>query len=163
MAQGDTIPGEIRILREDTEGNRNVVFGPRSQSEVDDNADLSPEEQIYLNTGISDRVTAPNGAKKYTVPDADFQAGEKLIIQHKASSLSEASDSDFDGWFIDTLTRDMNRGRIYPQTLTAGDNEITGDPSTSTSDYVDVFEETVPDRQEYRLAGSLIATVVENA
>lgn len=165
MAAGDTITGSVRVVKEDTEGNRNVVFGDVSQAAVDGkNGSLSPSEKLYINTMHSRRVKAPLQAKEYSAPGAQFLPGEKIIVQHISSSLEEASDSDAtDAFGIDVLKQDRNTGRIYPQTLSEADNEVTSNPSTSTSEYVDIFEETVPDRQEFRLAGEFTAGAYENA
>lgn len=165
MAAGDTIAGSIRVVREDTEGNRNVVLGPVSQSSVDGkNGGLGVEEKLYVNTMRSDRVQAPLQAKEIAADAARFFPGESFFVQHLSASLEEASDSDAaDAFEIHTLKQDKNTGRVFPTVLTEADNEITGNPATSTSEWVDIYQETVPDRQEFRLVGEFLAGAYENA
>lgn len=165
MGAGDTIGGTIRVIKEDTEGNRNVVFGPVATDAVDaKNGNLSPDEKIYVNTMLSDLVAAPLQAKEYRADGAQFFPGEKLIVQHQSSTLEEAADADAaNAYAIDILKRDRNTDRVYPSTLTEANQEISANPTTSTTSFVDVYQETTSDRQEIRLAGSFEAGAYENA
>lgn len=164
MASGDTIGGSIRVLLEDTQGNRNVVIGDLSQSQVDGvNESRSPDEEIYFNTGLSGHVTAPGGAQKRTARNAVFEPGEKVVIQHESNDdNSRDIDRDGDYFDIDIIRRDMNRDNSYTGKLTASHQELTGTVAESDDGYVDIYETTVPDRMEIYIAGVLNATAVEN-
>lgn len=164
MATNDTIPGKIRLVRVDTEGNKEVVAGPFGSSELDDvNQTFNPEDYLYLNTILSGRKSAPGNARELAAPDAQYESGEELHVEFVANAtVSNDVDHDFDAFTIEVLRRDKNRGRIYPDTLTVADQELSSDPTESTSDYVTIFKETVPDRQEYRVVGRVAAAAIEN-
>jgi len=164
MASGDTIAGQVRVVLEDTQGNRNVVVGAQKQSSVDYfNNDVSPDEQLYINTTLANSVTAPAGAQKRTAPAARFQSGEKLIVQHKSNQDNGRShDHDADGFEIEGAEQDLNRGNVFTRTLSAADQELSGTTAESASTFVDIFQFTVPDRTEYVIAGSFEAVGVEN-
>jgi len=165
MASGETIDGAVRVVREDTEGNTVRVFGPIDQERVDyANQQLSADNKLYLNTSLSDRKGKPTNAESQTVPDAQFLAGETLKVQHSAdSSVSNDIEAGASGAYeIDTLVRDMNRNNVFPETLRAPDNEISGTVSESTSQFVTFYQFTVPDRQEYSLTGRFGAAALEN-
>jgi hypothetical protein len=163
MGSGDTIDGQIRVVLEDTQGNRTIVVGSLPQDKVDYTNDTkSPDERQYINTGRSSRVTAPDGAQKRDAPNAVFEAGERLIIQHKSSSDSGRSiDHDFDSFGLEGVSFDLNRNNGFTETLTVADQELTSDISESDEQFVDIYQFTVPDRQRYFLAGQLEAVGIE--
>lgn len=164
MATGDTIPGKVRFVRVDTEGNRNIVAGPYSTSELDDeNQALNPEDYIYLNTSQSSRKSAPLQAREESAPGAQFMSGERVELEFKANA-TVANDVDYDADTIglDILRMDKNRGRIYPDQLTVADQELSADVTESATEWNTVFKETVPDRTEYRLVGKQAYAPIEN-
>jgi len=164
MGAGDTIAGKVRVVREDAEGNVSRVIGPFPTDRVDyTNNDISSAEKLYVNVGNSARVGAPANAETKGAPDARWYAGEVIRVQHQSSNLQEAVDRNFDGTNIEILEQDKNRGSISPETLTVDDQELSSNPTSSTSDWVTFFESTVPDRTEWRIAGSFEAIAAENA
>lgn len=164
MATGDTIPGKVRISREDTEGARLPVAGPFQQDRVDYfNNDVQPDEKLYINTMHSDRVAKPAGAEAVSAQQASFAAGEVLYVEFQANStVANDIDHDADSFAIDVLTLDRNRDKIFPDTLSVADQELSADPTESATSYVDMFQYTVPDRQEVRVVGAFESVAVEN-
>lgn len=163
MGAGDTISGVVTVRREDTQGNKEIVAPEMSSDRVDHNVSKDAEEKLYLNTRRSDRVTRPAGAEDRDAPDAIFAAGEVLYVSHKSASLEEAIDHDADSFDFQVLVLDRNRGRIYPKPVTVADQELSADPDSDTGGYVDFFQVTVPDRQEWRLVGSFEVAAEEAA
>lgn len=164
MASGDTIDGQIRIVLEDTQGNRNIVLGTIPANKLDlVNQTLDPNERLYVNTSLTGRTSAPAGAQTRTAQNAVFEPGEKLIVQHQSASASGRShDLDFDATALEGVTVDLNRGNDFSETLTVSDSSLTGTVSESASNFVDIFEFTVPDRQRFLLAGQQEAAGIEN-
>lgn len=164
MSSGDTVAGNVKVVREDSEGNVNRILGPFDQGRVDyDNNDLSADNKLYVNVSQTDRRSKPTNAESVTNPDAVFFAGEVLKVQHKADS-SPSNKIDYDrasAFEIDVLEVDQNRGSVAPATLRATDNELSANVSASTSSYVTFFEFTVPDRTQLNMAGRFGAAAVE--
>jgi hypothetical protein len=163
MATGETITGKVRLIREDTEGNRSVVAGPYSTSVTDyDNQNFGPSEFLYVNTPLSNRMDAPLDSRETVAGDAVFKSGEKYIVQHKSNADNSRSiDYDYDGFALDIMKKDLNRGTISPDELTVADQELSNNPSESASGFVTIFRETVPDRREYRHVGRFGVTPAE--
>jgi len=163
MGSGDTINGAVRVLRIDTEGNRVNIFNSFEQDRVDYlNNSVSAEEKLFLNTSLSDRYSKPAGAEARTNASAVYNPGEELVIAHKADSSGVSIDVDESGAYaINVVQEDLNRNRFFTPTLRTPDNEIGSDPSVSTSEFVEFFKFTVPDRQRLRLAGSFQAVATE--
>lgn len=166
MGTGDGMPGNVRVVREDTEGNIVRVFGPEANQRLDTkNENTTAEEKLYLNTSISSSKGKPAGAEEQVVPNAIWESGEVLKIQHKANSSFGSSKIDYDqedAFEIGAVSVDLNRGNKFPEKLTSADTELSADVDESTSDYVTFFKYTVPDRQRLYLAGVLGAAAVEN-
>jgi len=164
MATGDTIGGSVRVVLEDTQGNRNVVLGSLPQDKVDYfNNDVNQDAKQYVNTMRSNKVTAPAGAQKRSAPDAVFEAGEKIIIQHQSSNDSGRDiDHTTDSYNLEGVTEDLNRGNSFGETLTQSNQQLTGTSSESATGFVDIFSHTIPDRQRFFLAGEYEAVAVEN-
>lgn len=165
MGTGDTIAGNVRIVREDAEGNTVRVFGPESQNRLDSvNENTSASEKLYANTQRSSRKGKPGDAENVEIPDAIWESGEKLFVQHKADSdVANNIDSGKAGAFeIGVVEQDLNRNNFFPGTLRSTDNEISNDAQEETDQWVSFFEFTVPDRERLYLAGRLMATAVEN-
>jgi hypothetical protein len=164
MAAGDTIPGQIRVRRNKTDGGQPRVLGPYSQNQVDyHNTDVSPEEKIYVNTWVQMR-TAPSGAQKVKSDRVLFNPGETLLVEHQAASLEEAIDHDDpDLATIEVVITDLNTGEQFPRTLDVNDQELSSNPTSSKSGWVPIFEFTVPDRQEMLIAGQFGIIAPENA
>lgn len=160
MAVGDTITGNIRYVREETSGNRRVIFGPISSAELDHKAD--PQYSIYVNP--SPRAPMPTG---HGVPkiagDAVLWQNEVLEVQHLSSSLEEAIDYDADEIYISIVEIDLQRGTKTPKTLTAADTELSTDPTSSTSSWVTFFKATVPSGKKWIIAGIQNVAAVEVA
>lgn len=163
MAAGDTIGGEIRIVLEDTQGNRNVVMGSLPQSKVDyTNQDTSPDERQYINTARTSKVTAPSGAQRRSAPDAYFEAGERMIIQHKSSNdQSRNIDHTADAFDIEGVFVDKNRNNSYSGSLSQSDQELTGTTSENDEGFEDIYQYTVPDRTRFNVAGAFEAVAIE--
>lgn len=164
MATGDTIGGAVQVVREDTQGNRTIVMGSVPQDKVDYfNNSVSAEEKLYVNTGRSDRVGKPAGAESHDAPDAVFESGEKLIVQHQASStVTNDIDLDADSFTISGVSVDKNRGNAFTQTLTQADQELSGTAAEDDTGWVDMYEFTVGDRRRFHMAGEFEAVAVES-
>jgi hypothetical protein len=164
MASGDTIPGQVRLVLEDAQGNRNIVLGAIPQNRVDYfNNDTQPDERLYINATEADSVTAPAGSQKKKARDAVFEAGEKLIVQHKSNSDNGRSiDHDAGGQEIEGVEFDLNRQNAFTRTLTVSDQELSGTTAESASEFVDMYRFTVPDRTRFFVAGSFESVAVEN-
>lgn len=164
MASGDTISGSVRIVLEDTQGNRNVVLGSLPQGKLDyTNQTVSPDEKTYVNTGRSARVTAPAGAQTRNAPDAVFESGERLIIQHKSNADNNLDiDLTFDAFDIEGVSKDLNRDNAFIEVLAQAQQELSGTVAQDDSEFVDIYQYTVPDRTRFFLAGSLEAIAIEN-
>lgn len=164
MATGDTHPGQVRIVLEDTQGNQNVVFGSVPQSQLDyTNNSVSPDEKTYVNTRRSSQVAAPGGAKTRSAPNAVFESGEKLLVQHQASSTTANDiDHDFDSFTLEGITVDLNRDNSFIDVKTVADQELTADPTETTDGWTTFYETTVGDRERFLLAGEQEAVAIEN-
>jgi hypothetical protein len=162
MASGDTIPGSIRVQRVDTEGNNVNIFNSFDQSRVDGTKTTDASDLLYLNTKYSDRYSKPSGAESRSNADAEFAAGEELLILHRSAGSTASIDVDEASAFtVNVVQEDLNRGRFFTPTLTAPDNEVTSNPSADPDEFVQVYKFTVPDRQRLLLAGSFEATATE--
>jgi len=164
MGTGDTISGSVRILLVDTQGNRNVVFGSLPQDKLDDtNNDLNPDQKVYVNTGRSGRVTAPAGAQTRSAPDAVFEAGEQIVIQHQASAtVTNDIDLTADSFDIETVSKDLNRDNAFINVLGQNDQELSGSVAEDDAEFVDMYQYTVPDRTRVFIAGAIAAAAIEN-
>jgi hypothetical protein len=164
MATDDTISGQVRYVLEDTQGNRNIVFGSVPQAQLDyTNRSPNADEKTYVNTRRSSKVAAPAGAKTRSAPNAVVEAGEKLIVQHKASaSVTNDINLDRDSFSLEGVTVDLNRDNSFIDVLDQSDQELSGSVGESTSEFVDMYQYTVPDRQRFLLAGEQEAAATEN-
>jgi len=159
MAAGDTISGQIRVIRETTLGNKIVVAGNFGHTEVDHKAD--PQNALYINPNPKSRI--PLGARSVKSSIGMFHAGEKIIVQHKSASLAEAIDYDADEFFVGMIEKDLNTGNLRERQLTVVDTGLTANPTSSTSLWVDIFNYTIPDRRLLALAGQFNVAAVEVA
>lgn len=164
MASTDTISGSVRVILEDTQGNRTIVHGDTPQNQVDyTNQTVAPDERYYLNTARSSMVNKPAGARSHNAPGMVFESGEKLIVQHKASAtVTNDINLDADAFTISGVSVDKNRGNSYNNTLTQSDQELTGTVGESDTEWVDFFEYTVPDRRRFLVAGEFEAVAIES-
>ena len=164
MATGDTIAGSVQVVLEDTQGNQNIVFGAIPQAQVDyTNNTVSPDEKTYVNTRRSSKIAAPAGAKRRSAPNAVFESGEKLLIQHKASAtVANDIDHDFDGFLIEGVTVDLNRDNPFIDPKTVADQELTADPSENADEFETFYETTIGDRERFLMAGEIEAVAAEN-
>jgi hypothetical protein len=164
MASGDTIPGRVRVILLDNQGNRNRVFGPLPQSKVDYfNQEFSPDEKQYVNTNKSSFVTAPAGSQKRSAPNAVFMSGERLIVQHTSSNDSNRDiNLDVDAFEIEGVEVDLTRGKAAPTTIGQASQELSGSVAEDDSDWVDIYRYTVPDQTRFNMAGLFEAVGVEN-
>lgn len=163
MATGDTIKGSIQVVLEDRQGNQNVVFGSVPQAQVDyTNEDPNPDEKTYINTRRSSKIAAPAGAKTRSAPNAVFEAGEKILIQHKASaSVTGDIDHDADAFLLEGVTVDLNRNNSFVDPKTVADQRLEADVTESTDGYVTFYEAKVDDRERFLLAGEFEAVAIE--
>lgn len=169
MAAGDTIPGRLRVVNKSEHGSP-VVFGPVSSSLADRKA--NPEKALFINKSnakvlslIQPHLDSPGMS---TQGEGLFRSGEVLRVEHQASSLEEAADHDADEFFIGIIDVDHNYDvgdprRARPNELTVAQQELAADPTTDTDAWVGLFEETVPDRHTYMLAGPFMVAAVETA
>lgn len=164
MATGDTISGSVRVVLRDTQGNENVVFGSIPQSQTDyENQSLSPDEKTYVNTRRSGKVAAPSGAKTRSAPNAVFESGEQLLVQHQASAtVTNDVDHDADTFSLEGVTVDLNRGNSFIDVKDVSDQELSSDPAESADEFVTIYQTTVGDRERFLLAGEQEFTAVEN-
>lgn len=159
MAAGDTIAGQIRVVKARTLGDEVVVAGPFAQSRVDHKAD--PQYQLFINVP---REAVPIGGTIAYAPSATFEAGEVMHVQHKATTLAEAMSShDADEIFVDLIEEDLNTGQKKPRQLSVADNEVSADVTSSTTSFVSIFTDTVPDRRRWYLAGAFNVAGTEAA
>lgn len=163
MATGDTIAGVVEVYRVHRSGAEIPVAGEFRQDAVDyHNNSVSPEEKLYINTSKTQYRTKPMGAQEEVAPGAQFFSGEVLRVKHQADSLEEAADyDDADAFGIQVVEQDKNRGTTKGVTLTVQDQELSSNPTSSSSDLVTIFEATVPDDTEWRLAGEFQAIATE--
>ena len=159
MAAGDTIAGQVRVVKETAQGHRDIVCGPYGSAEVDHKAD--PENALYINPNPKSRL--PIGASSDVAKRAVFKAGEILDVQHLASALAEAANYDADEIFIKCIVEDLNNADPRPRQLTAQDTTLAADPTTSTTVWTSFFKYTVPDRTVLYLAGAFKVACVETA
>lgn len=166
MAAGDTMSGQIQTVAEFVSGDRPVVMGELASGDVD-TFDDSNEEKLYVNTASSRMRSKPSGARSIQAPRLagdGLGPGEKFEVQHKSDDLEEAIDVDAGGAFsIDVVILDLNRGRPKTRTLTAVDNALSANPTSSKSEFVTFFEFEVPSEQRLVVAGSFEIAAVENA
>lgn len=164
MAAGATISGQLRMVRLDAQGNRVKVAGNFSSGEIDHKDDSS--KALYLNTNqgkVGQLIDKPLNSPAKAFPDAVFYAGETLIIEHLSASLEEAIDYDADEIFIDIVDKDTNRNMSITRTLTVADTELTANPNSSKSAWVETYKVTVPDRHMWLVAGQFNVAATEAA
>ena len=159
MAVGDTIAGQIRIVRVKTLGSRPLVAGPYASFECDHKAD--PENALYINPNPKSRL--PIGAKDAKAPKAVFESGEVMEVQHLSSSLEEAGVYNADEFYVSGIEVDLNTNEKRTRTLTAVDTGLAANPTTSTTVWTVIFKYTVPDRRRFILAGSFMVAITEAA
>jgi len=157
MAAGDTIAGQVRILKTVRLGHSKVVVGPLRSVECDAvtaaNVILNPER---------DRVYAA-GERIVQAPLAVFIEGEILEIQFSAGALAEAATFDSDTFVIDCIEEDMNTGDLRTRTLNVADQELVADFTTIVGTFVTGFQYTVPTRTKITLSGVFQAEAEEAA
>jgi len=161
MAAGDTINGQIRLEKEKPSGSRLIPFGPVSANLVDQRNDV--KNQLYVNPPKAFNSPPPGAGNRAMAPGLVFQPGEVIRVQHKSANLEEAADYDADEFELSVVELDLNTGERVPRTLTVADTEISANPTTSTSEFVDIYQATVPDRRRWYIAGSLNVAAVEVA
>ena len=155
MAIGDTIAGVIRIVKEEGGGHRPLVLGATPTSYVD------KDETYFTHINPDPELSIARGDHKKVCKGAVFESGEIMDIQHKSSSDEVAGDHDADEFFIEVIEVDLNHPkRPVPRTLTVQDNELTADPTTSTTEWVSIFKFTVPDRRRIALAGMFKVAII---
>lgn len=161
MAAGDTIPGVVAVEKEDASGDRTFELGPYSHSLLDNSGDVA--NQMYVNAAKAFNTPPPQAGNRVRAAGLVFHPGEVIRARHKSASLSEAIDYDADEIEISIVDQDLNTGKLSPQTLTVSDTELSANPTSSTTDFVTFFEETVPDMHRYFVAGPVNLAAVENA
>lgn len=156
MATGDTVPGKIRIMKKTVGGSLvPVVRG------IDyDLADKDTTGTLYINPSRN-RNLSENEEAKYT--NVEFHEDEKILIQHLSRSLAEAVQYDADEFDIGIIVEDLNTGDVYADSLNTQDQALGSDPTTSTSDYVTIFEYTISGRKEVGLHSKFRAAAIETS
>ena len=161
MAAGDTISGQIRVVKETGIGHQNVVGGAWPSAQLDHLTDI--ENGIYVNPPKKN-FQLPQGMMPKRAPKAIFSSGEKMHLQHKSASLAEAATVTLSEVQIDTMEQDLNNPKdVVDKTLTIQDTDLSGDVTSSVSAWVTFFTYTVPDRTKMALSGSFNATLLEKA
>lgn len=159
MAAGATISGQLRVAKVNQLGDTLVVAGPLASVELDQD---TFNQKVFINAEPG--VDLPfGGANARQAPEAVWQPGEQILVQHKSAALAEAVDHDADEFLISIMERDLNTGIAQGRTLTVADQELTADPTSSTSAWVTVFKFTVPDRLRVMLRGHQKVAAVEAA
>ncbi len=168
MAAGDTIPGQMRIIRSSEHGEE-IMLAATSTTQLDRKD--APEKALFLNKRnakvlelIQPHLDSPGLTPRVT----KIHAGEVLKLQHLSSALEEAADYDADEFFISVIEVDHNYNvgdsrRARVRELNVADTELTANPTTSTSTWTTVFQDTVPNRKSWHLGGPLMVAAVEVA
>lgn len=163
MATGDTIPGAVKLFREENDGSLVPLTGDIPVSRIDSyNNSRTPEEEFYINASLTDFISIPGGASEQVIADAQYLVGETIVVKLKASS-NPANDLDVDAESItiETVREEKARGRKQPDTLGGSDNEVSTNPDTPVGEYTEYFRFTVPDETEIRIAGEFAPVPVE--
>lgn len=163
MGTGDTISGQVRVVRETTQEARIPVLKDVRQDRVDYfNNDVDTDNELFINAEHP-LVGAPANAETRRAPGAEFMSGETLVVQHKAnSSVTNDIDHTSDSFAIGVVERDTNTGEERRRDLTQADQELTGSTDEDTSNWVDMYQFTIPDETRMALGGSFEAVAVEN-
>ena len=149
MAAGDTVAGQIRVVRETVVGERDIVLGPYGSAQVDHKADQ--ENSMYVNPKKGDRL--PVGAWSVKSKKAIFEAGETIDVQHLSSTDEVAVLYTADEIFIGCGQEDLNRKIPRPRMLTVADTTLEANATTSTTVWISIYKYTVPDRQRFIFTG----------
>lgn len=157
MAAGDTIAGQVRILKTVRLGHSKVVLGPLRSVECD----VATAANIIVNP-VKGRVYAA-GEKLLYAPLAVFNEGEILEIQFSAAALAELATFDSDTFVIDVIEEDLNTKDLRMRTLNVADQELVADFTTIIGVYVTGFLYTVPTRTRITLSGLFQAEAEETA
>lgn len=157
MASGDTIDGDVYVVRRDVSDNEMKVVGRlNSTADLDTVSSDTPQGKVFVNTNLSDLVNRPNGARPISAPNATFESGEEILIKvdfNEGTANALDVDGDQGALNLGYIEQDLNRGITNTQTFTLADNEITSDPSVSAGDTVTWFRDTVGDSRKVYLAG----------
>lgn len=157
MAVGDTIAGQVRVLKTVRLGHSKVVLGPLRSVECDQ----ATAANIIVNP-VKGRVYAA-GEKLVAAPKAVFNPGETLEIQFNAAALAEAATFDSDTFVIDVIEEDLNTGEPRMRTLSVADQELVADFTTIAGTFVTGFLYTVPARTKITMSGLFQAEAEETA
>jgi len=157
MAAGDTIAGQVRILKTVRLGHSKVVVGPLRSVECD----AATAANVIVNPEKS-RVYAA-GERVVMAPNAEFNEGEILEIQFSAAALAEAATYDSDTFVIDVIEEDLNTGDLRMRTLNVADQELVADFTTIVGVFVSGFQYTVPTRTKITMSGVFQAKAEETA
>jgi len=157
MAVGDTIAGQVRILKQFRLGHSKVVLGPLRSVECD----AATAANIIVNPEKG-RVYAA-GERIVQAPMAVFNAGEILLIQFNAAALAEAAQFDADAFVIDVIEEDLNTRDLRMRTLNVADQELIADFTTIVGVFITGFQYTVPARTKITLSGVFQAEAEETA
>jgi len=160
MAVGDTIAGQVRVIKVFRLGKVDPVLGPLRSVECD----AATAANIIVNP-VKGRVYA-SGEKLLQAPKAVFQAGEILEIQFNAAALAEAAQFDADVFVIDVIEEDLNSkgsDALRMRTLNVADQELIADFTTIAGTFVTGFRYTVPARTKITMSGLFQAEAEETA
>ena len=103
MAAGDTISGQIRVVRQSSIGHRRVVAGAFPTAQVDHLADL--ENSIYVNPPKG--MPLPMGMMPKRAGKAIFSSGEIMSLEHKSASLAELATTTLSEIQVDVIEEDF--------------------------------------------------------
>ena len=143
MAAGGTIPGKLRILKQNQAGDKEVLM-----SGIDTTlADEDGTGILFFNLP-PDRLKTMGASEQNRRAPFVFMENEKIIIEHKSASLEEAIDYDLAASIgIGIMKVDLNTKKRWQETLVVGDTELTANPTASKSAWVEIFRDAVPTRQ----------------
>jgi hypothetical protein len=163
MATGNTISGQVRVVREPTQEARIPVLKDLRQDRVDyHNNDVDTDNELFINAHHA-LVGAPGAAETRGAPNAEFMPGETLVVQHKANAdVANDIDLDADSHAIGIVERDQNTDEERRRDLTQADQELAGTAQEETDEWVDMYQVTVPDETRIALAGSFMSVAVES-
>lgn len=165
MAAGDTISGQVRYIREDQHGNREVVAGPYDQDELDQ-ANL--EDRLYIVRPGDRRTQAGriSNVDEIPAPQIEYGPNETIRLEHQAASSGEGGDTesidvDADEFQLKGKLRDLNTGQVKPETLTVSKNDLSTDPTAESCSFVAFFEHEFSDAVAFIPDGFQKAAAVE--
>jgi hypothetical protein len=117
-------------------------------------------QAVYINPPNSQQKKAGDVFYYNTKP---IYKGEKILIEHMADTLSEAIDFDQAGEIQFQVMKHPKHGSPFNDSYRSVDTEIGADPTSSTSAYVIIWQDTMDDEVVTYMAGLFEAAAGETA